>query len=84
MLGFTGVIVIESNTAGVTVSVVEPDIAPEEAAIVVIPVAKLLARPLVSGPLLTVATVASVELQCTVAVTSCVVPSVKVPVAVNC
>lgn len=67
-----------------TVNVVEPDIAPEEAVIVDIPVAMLLASPFVSGPLLTVATVAFEELQCTVVVTLCVLPSVKVPVAVNC
>jgi hypothetical protein len=84
MPGLAGVIAIETNTAGVTLSVVDPDIEPEEAAIVVMPVSKLLARPFVSGPLLIVATVAFEELQCTVVVMSCVLPSVNVPVAVNC
>lgn len=84
MLGFTGVIAIDTSRAGVTVSVVEPLAAPVAAVIVVMPVPTLLASPLLSGPLLTVATVASAELQCTVAVRSCVVWSVKVPVAVNC
>ena len=44
----------------------------------------MLASPAVPAVLLIVATVATVELQCPHCVTSCVVPSVNVPVAVNC
>ena len=42
------------------------------------------ANPAVLNTLLIVATVVGFELHCTVLVKSCVLPSVKVPVAVNC
>ncbi len=52
--------------------------------IVVVPVARVLASPAVDAVLLMVATSAAVELQWPLCVRSCVVPSVNVPVAVNC
>ena len=45
MLGSAGVTSIETSVAAVTVSVVEPEIAPEVAVIVVEPTALELARP---------------------------------------
>ena len=63
-----------------TVRVVDPVIAPRVAVMVVLPVATLLARP---WPLM-VAAAAVEELQMTEVVTSCVLESLKVPVAVNC
>jgi hypothetical protein len=43
-----------------------------------------LANPGVLGAFLMVATLADEELQCALRVTSCVVPSLNVPVALNC
>jgi len=77
---FAGVTTIESKVAGFTVSVVEPVIPPDAALIVVVPVATLAARPL----LLIVTTFVADESQVTVPVRFCVLPSLKVPVAVNC
>src|SRR5262245_53678374 len=51
---------------------------------VVVPVAKVVARPALTGALAIVATDATAELQCELMVTSWVVPSLNVPVAVNC
>jgi hypothetical protein len=84
MLQFAGLTVMDTNTAGLTVNTVEPETDPKVAEMLVVPVFILLARPLVLSPLLIVATVPSEELQCAVAVRSCVLRSVKVPVAVNC
>ena len=58
----------------------EFDTAPSEAMIVVVPVASALARPV----LLTVARFGADEFQVAIPVMSWLVPSVKVPVAVNC
>ena len=63
-----------------TVRVVFTEINPEVAVMVVVPAVRAVARPL----LLTVATEVSDELQVTCVVISWVVPSEKVPVAVNC
>lgn len=84
MDGFRGARARETSAAGVTVSVAEPVIEPEAAVMVVLPVPTLVARPMVGEESLMVATVATEELQCTEAVRSCVLPSLKVPVAVNC
>lgn len=84
MDGLGGVTAIDTSAACVTVSEVEPDTVLEKALIVTVPVATLLASPFVPMLLLIVAIVPSVELQCRVAVKSCVELSVKVPVAVNC
>ena len=66
----------ETSAAGVTVSVLEPVTEPEVAAIAVCPVPMLVARPLVVGALLTVATLVTLELHVAVPVMSWVVPSV--------
>ena len=50
----------------------------------VVPVLKVVARPALTGALAIVATVGTVELQCELMLTSWVVLSLKVPVAVNC
>lgn len=48
-----------------------------------VPAATAVARPSLEGELLTVATLPLDELQCTVAVRSCVPPSLKLPVTVS-
>lgn len=63
IVGFCGVIAIETSAAGFTTSVAEPVIAPDVMLIVVVPVPSVVARPAVSAVLLIVATVAAVELQ---------------------
>jgi hypothetical protein len=79
-----GSIVIDTSAAGLTTNVAVPFTVPELIPIVVVPVASVLACPIVPAVLLIVATTATVELQCPLCVRSCVVPSVNVPVAVNC
>jgi len=64
--------------------VVLPLIVPEVAMIWVEPVPMVDANPAVFDRLLIVATVVAFEVHCTVLVKSCVLPPVKVPVAVNC
>jgi hypothetical protein len=81
--GFTGVTAIETSLAPETVSVVEP-VTPEcVAEIVALPRARLLARPYVPAVFETGAPAAD-ELHSTWVVRSWMVPSEKVPVAVNC
>ena len=75
-----GVTAIDASTAAVTVSVVVPLTLPEVAVIVVEPVASAEARPVMQ----IVATATFDEVQATVPVRFWVVPSVNVPVAVNC
>ena len=72
--GFVGVTKIETNTAAVTVSVLESSIplAGSVAVIVVKPIATLVANPLLPGALLIVATVLIDELQVAELVRSCV------------
>jgi hypothetical protein len=74
-----GVTAIDTSV-GVTVKPVEPLTEPETASIVVLPTATPLARP---APLM-VATAVLEELQVTELVRFCVLPSLYVPVAVNC
>jgi hypothetical protein len=81
MLGLVGVTWIEDSVAEVTVSVVVPDFVPTTAVIAVDPGATAVARPLETA---TVAIVGSNELHVTEAVRSWLVPSEKIPVAVNC
>jgi len=71
-----GVTVSEVNAAAVTVRVLDPVTAPDVAVMVVCPVPALVARPLVTGALLTEATLVTLDPQVTVPVMSCVVPSV--------
>jgi len=72
---FSGDTVIETSAAVLTVRVVEPVTEPRVAVIVVCPVPALVANPLVPAELLIVATAALLELQFTVAVMFCVLPS---------
>lgn len=74
---------IEFRTALVTIRLAEPDILPDDAVMVELPGVSPLAVPSVGMLLLTLATVVAEELQLTVFVTSCVLPSVKVPVALK-
>lgn len=80
----TGVISIDSNTAGVTVRVVVPEKLPDVAVIVAVPTPTDVASPLVGAVLLMVETRVSEELQEADDVIFCVVPPVNVPVAINC
>jgi hypothetical protein len=82
--GLAGVTAIETRVAAVMVRAVEAAMEPEVAVIVAIPNILLVASPWLPAVLLRVATVALEELQVTRLVTFCVLPSVKVPVAVNC
>jgi hypothetical protein len=76
---------IDTSADTVTVTAAELDVPPEKLAeTVAVPVARALARPFVPAVLLTDRTWALDEVQVASAVTSCVVPSEKVPVAVNC
>ncbi len=78
--GFAGVTAIDCNVAAVTVRVVEPLIAPDVALIVEVPTPAPVARPAA----LMVAVAVVPEDQVTLDVRFCVVPSLNVPVAVNC
>jgi hypothetical protein len=78
--GFAGVTAIDCSVAAVTVRTVEPLIPPEVAVIVEFPTPAPVARPAA----LIVAVVVVPEDQVTLDVRFCVVPSLKVPVAVNC
>jgi hypothetical protein len=79
MLEFAGVTAIESRVAPVTVRVAVPLTEPELAVIVTVPVPALVANPVVS----TLATEVAEEDQFTDG-SNCVLPSSKVPVALNC
>src|SRR5205809_431405 len=84
-LGLAGVTAIEVRVAAVTVSVVFPETPPKAAVIVMGPPAATdVANPCEPPALLIVATAVLDELQVTWVVRSCVVLSLKVPVAVNC
>ena len=80
MLGLVGVTEMDTSVAVVTVRVVDPEMLPDVAVIVVVPAATEVAFPL--EPM--VATDVVDELHVTDVVRSCVVLSEKVPVAVNC
>ena len=84
MDGLTGVTEIETSVAVVMVRVVEALTEPDVAVIVATPTALLVARPCVPGELLTATRAALEELQVMILVTFSVLPSVNVPVAVNC
>ena len=84
MDGIAGVTAIETTAATVTVSTVLAETEPETAVIVVVPVATLVASPWLPEELLMVATAVLEEVQVAVVVRFCVLPLVKVPVAVNC
>ena len=80
MLGFTGPTEIDDRVAEFPVRVVLPEIVPEEAVMVAVPVARTVARPV----LLIVTTAGFEEAQVTSEVILKLVPSEKAPVAVNC
>jgi hypothetical protein len=80
ILGFAGLMVIPTKCAVDTVNPVEPLIVPKAAAIVVLPGATLVARPV----LLIVAAAGLEELHNTDPEISCVLLSLNDPVAVNC
>jgi hypothetical protein len=78
--GLAGVTAIDCSVAAVTVSTVEPEIAPDVALMVDGPAEAPVARP----PAVMVATAGVAELQVTLPVKFCVLLSLNVPVAVNC
>jgi len=83
MLGAAGVMARETKAAELTVSATAGDVTPaSDAVICAVPGEIVVARPWDPGALLIVA--APVAFQLTMAVRSCVLLSVKVPVAVNC
>jgi len=86
LLGLVGVTSMDTSVAGVTVSVVLPDIfvAGSMAVIEIEPVAADVAKPFEPAALLILATPVGDEPQVTDAVKFCVVLSEYVPVAVNC
>jgi hypothetical protein len=84
MLGLVGVTAMDTSVVEVTVRVVDPDILPDVAVIVVEPTAAEAASPSVPAALLMAATAAADEFQVTDVVRSCVVLSENVPVAINC
>jgi len=75
-----GVTAMESRIGAVTVRVVEPTTVPEVAEIVVVPIAKLEAKP----PAVIVAYAGVLDAHVAVLVRFCVLPSEYVPVAVYC
>ena len=75
MLGLAGVTAMETSVVAVMVRVVEPEMLPDVARIVVDPAAADLARPLEPAALLIVATAVLEELQVADAVRFCVEPS---------
>ena len=79
-----GLTAMLKSAAGPTVSVVEDVIVPSVAEIVVFPDPAVVASPMLPAVLLITATVFSEDTQFTIAVMSVLVPSLYVPVAVNC
>jgi hypothetical protein len=85
MLWFTGVTAIDTKTAGVTVSVAEGEVTPENSAVISVePTATDVARPFEPDVLLMVAIPVSDESQVANVVRFCTVLSTRVPEAVNC
>jgi hypothetical protein len=74
--GVAGVTAIDTSAAEVTVSRVDPLIAPDVAVIVAVPSPTLVANPIVAPVVPIVAVVGVSELHCTVLLMSCVLPSV--------
>ena len=80
VLGLAGIKAMEDRVAEVTVRAVLPEILPEVAVMVAVPAETHVARPL----LLIVATDVFDEVQVTCMLTSWLVPSEYLPVAINC
>ena len=74
MLGLVGVTNMDTSVAWVTVNVVDPDMLPDVAVIVVEPAATDVAKPLEPAALLILAKPVVDEFQVTAVVRSCVVP----------
>jgi hypothetical protein len=83
MDAFTGVTAIETRVALVTVRMALELMLPEDAVIVELPAANPIASPGTPFTFM-LATERFVEVHCTDPVTFCMLPSVKVPIAVNC
>lgn len=83
-LGVDGVTAIETKAAALTVNPVFPEIPPNVAVMVGVPVVKVLSSPFDPLTLLIVATPVLEEVHVTCVVNICVVESVYVPVATNC
>src|SRR5512133_687130 len=83
MVGLAGETAIDCSVGVVTVSSVDAGTLSKVALIVEVPAAMARTRPLLSESLLTVATAGSLESQSASKVRSWVVPSEKVPFAVN-
>jgi hypothetical protein len=66
---------MEDNAAALTVSVVEPEMDPDVAVMVVWPVLTLVASPLLPAVLLMVAIAMALDVHVTVPVMFCVLPS---------
>ena len=77
-------LILNQNADHCTVNVAEFVTPPEFPPIVAVPEPLAVANPPMLGAFAIVATLAEEELQCVVNVMSCVVPSLKEPVAVNC
>ena|SRR5215469_14927392 len=84
MVGVIGERAIEINAAGLIVNVATPEIEPDVALIVVEPTLSDCAKPAVGGDTLMIATVGSDDVHWAELVRSCIVPSVKMPVALYC
>src|SRR5204862_4390467 len=84
MDGVAGVTAIEVSVAGVTVSVAMPLMAPVVAEMTVVPTATVVARPFEPAAFEIVAVAAVADAHVVVLVSTCVEPSVYVPVATNC
>src|SRR5580692_1928170 len=83
MLGSGGATVMELRVASVTVNIADPGNPANCAPMVAVPGATPATKPLVGDALLTVATEAGDEVQLTELVRFCVLPSPKVPTALN-
>jgi hypothetical protein len=83
ILEFAGVTTMDCNTPLVTVNAAVFEMLPEVAVIVELPWATAVASPCIEAALLMVATPGADELQVTVAVMSCVLLSLYVPVALK-
>jgi len=83
MDAFTGVTAIETKVALVTVKMALEEMLPELAVIVELPADNPIASPGTPFTLM-LATERFPDVHCTDPVTFCVLPSVKVPIAVNC
>ena len=75
MLGFVGLMAMDTSVNEVTVRVVDPETPPTVAVIVVVPAATVVALPLEPAALLMVATEGTDDVQAADVVRSCVLPS---------